>query len=41
MSDKMRESLSALMDDEANELELQRVLKRLADDPQLRRTWMR
>ncbi len=41
MSDKMRESLSALLDDEANELELQRVLKQLADDPQLRRTWVR
>ena len=36
MSEKMRESLSALMDDEANELEIERVLSRIADDPELR-----
>jgi sigma-E factor negative regulatory protein RseA len=37
----MRESLSALLDDEADELELQRVLARIGDDPELRRTWFR
>jgi sigma-E factor negative regulatory protein RseA len=41
MSELMRESLSALMDDEANELELERVLARIADDPELRQTWVR
>ena len=41
MSESMRESLSALMDDEANELEVQRVLTHIASDPQLRQTWVR
>jgi len=41
MTEKMRESLSALMDDEANELELQRVLKQVGDDEELRQTWVR
>lgn len=41
MSDKMQESLSALLDDEANELELQRVLSRAGDDSSLRQTWVR
>ena len=41
MSERMRESLSALMDDEANELELQRVLSGIGEDAQLRQTWMR
>lgn len=41
MSEKMRESLSALMDDEANELELQRLLKHMDDDAELRQTWVR
>lgn len=41
MSEKMRESLSALLDDEANELELERVLSRLKDDTELRQTWVR
>ncbi len=41
MSDNMQESLSALLDDEANELELQRVLSRLGDDPGLRQKWVR
>ena len=41
MSERMRESLSALVDDEANELELQRVLAQLGDDPELRQTWVR
>lgn len=34
----LEQSLSALMDGEASELELQRILKNL-DDPQLRQTW--
>jgi sigma-E factor negative regulatory protein RseA len=37
----MRESLSALLDDEANELELERVLSRIADDDDMRQTWVR
>ncbi|MDH3993337.1 MAG: sigma-E factor negative regulatory protein [Gammaproteobacteria bacterium] len=41
MSERMRESLSALLDDEANELELERVLSRIADDDDLRQTWIR
>ena len=41
MSEQLRESLSALMDDEANELELQRLLKQVGDDPDLRSTWVR
>lgn len=41
MSESMRESLSALMDDEANELETERVLARIAGDPQLRQAWVR
>lgn len=41
MSESMRESLSALLDDEANELEVERVLARIAGDPELRRTWVR
>ena len=41
MSERMRESLSALLDDEANELELQRVLAQIGDDPDLRQTWVR
>ena len=41
MSEKLRESLSALMDDEANELELQRLLKQMGEEPELRHTWMR
>lgn len=41
MSEKLRESLSALMDDEANELELERVLSRIEGDDSLRRTWSR
>ncbi|MDM3869830.1 RseA family anti-sigma factor [Porticoccus sp. W117] len=38
---RLRESLSALMDDSADELELQRVLKAAADDDELRNTWER
>lgn len=41
MSETMRESLSALMDDEANELELQRILSRIGDDAELRGCWRR
>ena len=41
MSEQLRESLSALMDDEANELELQRLLKQVGDDAELRATWIR
>ena len=41
MSEQLRESMSALMDDEANELELQRLLKQVGDDSELRATWVR
>ena len=41
MNEKMGESLSALMDDEANELELERVLAQVSQDRDLRRSWMR
>ena len=41
MSERMRESLSALMDDEANELELERVLTQIGDSDDLRRSWHR
>ena len=41
MTERMRESLSALLDDEANELELERILSRIADDGELRQTWVR
>jgi sigma-E factor negative regulatory protein RseA len=41
MSESMRESLSALMDDEANELEVERLLARIAGDADLRQAWVR
>lgn len=41
MTETMRESLSALLDDEANELELQRLLQQLESDPRLRQAWVR
>ena len=41
MRELMRESLSALMDDEANELEVERVLARMASDSDLRQVWVR
>ena len=41
MNERMGESLSALMDDEANELELERVLAQVSQDHELRRSWMR
>jgi sigma-E factor negative regulatory protein RseA len=37
----LAESLSALMDNEASELELQRLLKALDADPELKPTWSR
>jgi sigma-E factor negative regulatory protein RseA len=41
MNDRMHESLSALMDNEANELELERVLAQVAGDTGLRQAWVR
>ena len=41
MNERMGESLSALMDEEANELELERVLAQSAADDELRQTWKR
>jgi sigma-E factor negative regulatory protein RseA len=41
MNETMRESLSALLDDESNELELERILTHVATDAELRRTWTR
>jgi len=41
MSERLRESLSAVMDGEANELELERVLSRIGSDTELRQTWVR
>ncbi|MEQ6887687.1 sigma-E factor negative regulatory protein [Halomonas sp. CS7] len=41
MSQNARESLSALMDDEGDELELRRVLKSLEDSPDAADTWRR
>ena len=41
MSEKMQESLSALMDGENNELELQRILSGIGEDTELRQTWVR
>jgi len=41
MSEQLRESLSAMLDDEANELELQRLLRAMEDDAGLRATWQR
>jgi|AntAceMinimDraft_11_1070367.scaffolds.fasta_scaffold00079_22 sigma-E factor negative regulatory protein RseA len=41
MNERMCESLSALMDDEANELELERVLSQLNGEPRMRETWLR
>ncbi len=37
----LAESLSALMDNQASELELQRLLKALQSDPELKSTWSR
>lgn len=41
MSDNLRESLSALMDNEGTELELRRVLRQAKDDPDLLDQWQR
>ena len=41
MTERLRESLSALLDNEANELELERILSRVTDDEDLRHTWIR
>jgi sigma-E factor negative regulatory protein RseA len=41
MNEKLRESLSAVLDGEANELELERVLSQMDDESDLRKTWMR
>jgi len=41
MTERLRESLSAMLDDEANELEFQRVYKALEDDAGLRQVWQR
>ena len=38
---RLRESLSALMDEAADELEVQRALKAVAEDEELRATWAR
>lgn len=41
-SDEMlKESVSALMDNQASELELRRILKQLPEDPELAATWRR
>ena len=39
MSDRSKESLSALMDGEADELEVRRVLNQLDNDEELRDSW--
>ena len=36
MSDNIRESISALLDNEASEIEIHRVVRKFGDDPQLR-----
>lgn len=41
MSEKLRESLSATVDDEADEFELRRVLDEMEKDERLRDTWER
>lgn len=41
MSEKLRESLSAVVDDEADEFELRRVVDELAKDPALKASWDR
>ncbi|MEE4361286.1 MAG: sigma-E factor negative regulatory protein [Pseudomonadales bacterium] len=41
MSERLRESLSALMDDEADDLELARVLRAMEEDGEVRATWAR
>ncbi len=41
LGSKMRETLSALMDDEASELELHRVMREAGEDESLNQTWSR
>jgi sigma-E factor negative regulatory protein RseA len=41
MNERLRESLSALMDNEADELEIERVLARVGEDGELRSAWLR
>ena len=41
MSEKLREAVSAAVDDEADEFELRRVLDEVQKDPQLKATWER
>ena len=41
MSDKLRESISALVDGEANEMDLHRVLKASETDDDVRQSWRR
>ena len=41
MSEQLKESLSAVMDDEADEFEIRRVLNEAASDPELRGVWER
>lgn len=41
MNEKMRESLSAMMDNEANELEIERVLSQAGENGELRSAWVR
>jgi sigma-E factor negative regulatory protein RseA len=41
MNDRMLESLSALLDNETNELELERILAQVSGDSQLRQVWTR
>jgi len=41
MNDRMNESLSALVDGEADELEVRRVLNEIEDDEELRERWSR
>lgn len=41
MSEKTREAISALMDGEADELEVHRTLNQLKDSPELREQWQR
>ena len=41
MNERLSESLSAIMDEAANELELERVLSQLGANGELRQTWIR
>jgi len=41
MNSQDKETLSAMLDNEADELELRRILKTAGDDPQLADTWQR